>query len=407
MGNYPTPEGYDVAPVYGENIFAPDALKHPFSHYKKIRDLGPVVRLPTDPEIFALSRFHDIKEALNHRDILTSSKGVGFNDYVNREFPEPPTIQRDDESHKRLRRAVQHNLTPVALKRYRTMLKEIIDTRISEAANGETIDAVTSVSQLLPLKAIKHLVGLPENGRERMLEWATATFNSGGPIEAYEDREAFVRDAEILIEAMMYVRQVKREDLVAGSWTSDLFDAVAAGKLTMGEAHAAMSGLVIPSLDTTIFAMSSLLYALGQNPDQYEMLKRDPGLISGAVYEAVRHSGPARWFSRYALSDYVAGDVFIPAGARVMLMYAAANRDERRYDDPDRFDITRKAGDQLGWGGGPHLCGGMNLARLEMELLLESLIAHVDRIEVEEPELSESRGLYGLTQLPLRLFRRS
>lgn len=406
MGSPQIAASRDAAPIYEGNIFSPNALKYPFEHYRNIRDLGPVVRV-LNPEIYLISRFHDIKEALNHRDILTSSKGVGFNEYINREFPEPPTIQRDDESHKRLRRAVQYNMTPVALKRYRAMLKEIIEARICEAATGHTIDAVTSISQLLPLKAITHLVGLPEAGRERMLEWATAAFNSAGPVESYEDREAFMKDAETLNEAMMYIRQINREDLVEGSWTGSLFDAVTAGQLTLGEARAAMSGLVIPSLDTTIFATTSLLYNLGQNPDQYELLKRDPKLISGAVYETVRHSGPARWFSRYALSDYEAEDVFIPSGARVALMYASGNRDERRYQDPDRFDITRKAADQLGWGGGPHLCGGMNLARLEMELLLESLIEHIDRIEVDEPVLGDNRGLYGLASLPIRLFGRA
>src|SRR3546814_985983 len=95
----------------------------------------------------------------------------------------------------------------------------------------------------------------------------------------------------------------------------------------------------------------------------------------------------------------------IPKGARVMILYGCANRDERRFENPDRFDVTRDARDHLGWGTGPHMCAGMHLARMEMEVLLEALVEADVRLEAGEPVLAANAGLYGFAELPLRLIR--
>lgn len=146
---------------------------------------------------------------------------------------------------------------------------------------------------------------------------------------------------------------------------------------------------------------TSLLHNLATNPDQFERLKAEPALIAGAVFEGVRHSATVRWFSRVAKSTYIDADVLIPAGARVMILYGSANRDERHYEDSDRFDVSRHAADQLGWGTGPHLCAGMNLARMEMEVMLEALVEQVGKMNVGMPIHSDNRGLYGFSHLPM------
>ena len=164
-----------------------------------------------------------------------------------------------------------------------------------------------------------------------------------------------------------------------------------------------MSAYIIPSLDTTILAKGHLLNNLAAHPDQWAMLKQRPDLISGAVLEGVRRDSVLRWFSRVAARDYEVDGAVVPKGARVMLLYGAANRDERRYADPDRFDITRDARDHLAWGTGPHMCAGMHIARIEMEVLLETLVeADVD-LTASPPVMGPNRGLFGFSQLPFRL----
>jgi cytochrome P450 len=160
---------------------------------------------------------------------------------------------------------------------------------------------------------------------------------------------------------------------------------------------------VIPSLDTTILAKGHLLHQLAQNPDQWALLRRRPELIPAAVYESVRHSSVIRWFSRVAKTEYRIGEATVPAGARVMLLYGSANRDERHYPDPDRFDIARDARDQLAWGRGVHMCAGQYLARTEMEVLLEALVERCVTLETNEPVVGNNKGLFGFTTLPMRL----
>jgi cytochrome P450 len=126
-------------------------------------------------------------------------------------------------------------------------------------------------------------------------------------------------------------------------------------------------------------------------------------LIPGAVLEGVRRDSVLRWFSRVAVEDYAADGAVVPKGARVMLLYGAANRDERRYADPDRFDITRDARDHLAWGTGPHMCAGMHLARIEMEVLLEALVEADLTLTAGSPVMGVNAGLFGFSALPFRL----
>ncbi|HKR18385.1 cytochrome P450 [Rhizorhapis sp.] len=390
-------------PVYEGDLVSPEALRDPFPHYRRIRDLGPVVRLK-HPDVYAIGRFTDVQQALRLPEVLVSTRGIGFNDIVNTPLEQPPVIQSGGERHKKLRRVITKPLTPAALKEHREMLKALISSRLDSIVDQGEIDAVTTIARHLPLEAISRLVGLPEEGRANMLRWASASFNSAGPLNADGTMDPqLAGDFEIFREFNAYFREINPAHLRPGSWTDMLFQAAKAGVLSPEEARAGMSALVLPSLDTTIYAKGNLLYNLGCNPDQWALLRDNPALISSAVLEGVRYSATVRWFSRVAAQEYEVGEYVIPQGGRVMLLYGSANRDERHYPDPDRFDVTRNPVDQLGWGTGPHMCGGMHLAKLEMEVLLEAMIERVARIEVGSPVIGTNRGLYGFDSLPISL----
>jgi cytochrome P450 len=124
------------------------------------------------------------------------------------------------------------------------------------------------------------------------------------------------------------------------------------------------------------------------------------------VNETVRLASPIRGFTRQAAHDFQIGDSTIPKGARALILFASANRDERRYANPDKFELSRNPRDHVGWGHGPHTCAGMHLARLEMEVLLGSLVKHIASIEVGKPVLLRNNVLQGFERLPAK-FRRS
>jgi len=383
-------------PDFDVDLFDPASLRNPYQHYRDLRDAGPVVRL-RHPQAYAIGRFADVQAALRASEILISGEGVGFSDTFN--APKGKNvIQTDGDVHRRMRAAVTRPLTPARLKDARVELKQLISERVGELAGTGWFDAMPQLASYLPVRAIASLVGLPEDGREKMLEWAAAVFNLVGPIESPED-------VARMQEAFGYIATLNKDGVTEGSWAAELFEVADSGRIALHEAVGAISAYVLPSLDTTISAKGHLLNNLALDPDQWAILRREPDRIPGAVLESMRHSAPLRWFARFTAQDYALDDMVIPAGERVMILYACANRDERRYPDPDRFDVRRDARDHLGWGTGPHMCAGMHLARIEMEVLLEALIETGVAIEAGTPVIGDNAGLLGFASLPLRLER--
>jgi cytochrome P450 len=259
----------------------------------------------------------------------------------------------------------------------------------SLAARG-SFDGIADFARHLPVSVVSHLVGLPEEGRERMLEWASAMFDALGPWNARAEAAA-----PRAIEMAQYVLGVERSRLAPDGWAARLFAAADAGQLDPEDVPGLLIDYIAPSLDTTILATGHLLFLLGSHPEQWERVRKQPGLAPAVVHEALRFEAPVRGFTRFAVKPYHAGEVRIPEGERVLLLFGAANRDERRYADPDRFDVGRDARDHLGFGHGVHRCAGGHLAQLELEALLRALLARVERIEVGEPEVLMSNVLRG------------
>ena len=305
-------------PYFDEDLFSAKALRDPFPFYHAIRDMGPVVRLRR-PDVYAIGRFADVQKALRSPDILVSGQGVAFNDLTNAPSPQPATISSDGERHRKLRSVLSKPLMPAALKEHRERLSALITARIEELIDQPEFDAVTGIAQHLPVQAISYLVGLPEEGRSRMLDWASAVFNTSGPLatDGEEEEPDILTDLALRDDALRYLLSVDAQHLRPGSWSDALFQAVHAGKLELGEARAALSGLVVPSLDTTILSKANLLYNLGLNRHYWDMLRANPKLIPSAVLEGVRYSAVVRWFSRVAVRDYEVGGFTIPAGSRV------------------------------------------------------------------------------------------
>lgn len=385
-----------AAPELDLDLFAPESLRDPFEDYRRLRDAGPAVRLRR-PDVYALGRFADVQAALRAPDRLINGEGVGFSDVFN--APKGMNvIQTDGELHRRLRNTVTRPLAPAKLREVRADLRAMISARVASLAGQGWFDAMKGLAAFLPVEAVSHFVGLPDVGRERMLEWAAAAFNVIGP-------EQDAADLASLRDAFAFMAGLSEDKVRDGSWAGELFAAARGGRLSMQEAMAAISAYVIPSLDTTILAKGHLLNNLARHPDQWAMLKERPELIPSAVLEGVRRDSVLRWFSRVAVEDYIVDGITVPKGARVMVLYGCANRDERRYADPDQFDITRDARDHLAWGTGAHMCAGMHLARIEMEVLLEALVEAGATLEAGEPLMGANRGLYGFTELPFRIDR--
>ncbi len=229
-----------------------------------------------------------------------------------------------------------------------------------------------------------------------MLDWATATFDAMGP-----HNERTRAALPLTMEMFNYgSEEAVPPHLKPGGWAQMVYDAADRGEIAREICPSMMSGYLAPSLDTTINGISNAMLLFGKHPDQWALVREDSSLIPNAVNEVLRLESPIQRFSRCTTCEHSVDGVTIPADSRVMLLYGAANRDERRWQDPTRFDVRReRVAQHLGFGFGPHACVGSNLARLEMRVILEALGKRVERFEIAKPVRAINQTLRGLASL--------
>lgn len=382
-------------PQYDQDIFSDDAILHPYDNYRVMRDLGPLVYLPHH-QVYAVSRYADVRKVLlSHKTFLSGHGVAGFT------WPDaisvPTTLTSDEPTHSRFRQIIGAPLEVPALERLTQEIETAADDLVAHLVDRGEFDAMVDFAHFLPVTIVSSLVGLPEQGRERMLEWAAAAFDVLG-VDNDRTRNAF----PIVGEMIEYVKtQCNPGTVKPGGWAAQIWNAVQDGRITPQEAGTLHVDILAPALDTTIFATGHLIHQLASNPGEWDQLKADPGLIPAAIDEAIRLESPIRTFARTVDEDQDIGGSTAPAGARILVMYASANRDERRWDDPERYWIQRPGlNGHLGFGQGRHICAGMHLAKLEMRSLLKSMLRRVARIEVGTPVLQANNTLRGFSSLP-------
>jgi cytochrome P450 len=376
-------------PSFEHDLYTDAAIADPYPIYRQIRDLGPAVWLAAH-DAWAIGRFADVRAALRADAVLISGRGIAMNEVVNGQPSSRITLTSDGDVHRQLRTVLMKPMMPSALRAVEERVQGLADELVASLLGRESFDGMTDFAQHLPVAIVSHLVGLPEQGRQRMLDWARATFDALGTMNARAEA-----GLPLLFEMAGYVAGVKRASLRADGWAAMLFAAADEEKIEPTDVASMLIDYIAPSLDTTILGVGHLLYQLGRSPDQWEMIRRDHELIPRAIDEALRLEAPVRAFSRYAVTDYDVDGTTIPAGSRVLILFASGNRDERHYRDPDRFDITRDARDHLGFGHGVHRCAGSHVAQLEMTSLLRAMVKRVEHIHVDDAVLGANNVLYG------------
>lgn len=305
------------------------------------------------------------------------------------------TLGSDPPKHQRLRNVLVRPLLPAAMREVNALIEDEAEKIVDQLAGQPVFDAATALAQHLPLTVVSHLVGLPEEDRERMIEWGNAAFDALGPGNA---RGLAARQAAVGLIDYAFTR-LDPAVLKRDSWAARAFEAASRGEVTPDEARGLILDYVGPSLDTTIFAITSAIWLFGLHPEQWDLVRGDFRLIPGAINEVLRLESPVQIFSRHVTRAVQVDGVDLPEGRRAMLLYGSANRDERKWEQPERFDIRRKASEQLAFGHGEHLCVGLPLARLEMRAIIESLAKRVKRFDIIRMERGLNNTLRGIKQL--------
>ena len=372
-------ETRSAVPQYRSNIYTTDAIIDPYPHYARLRQLGPVVWMPRH-RAFALPRYAECKAVLRNDKTFISGNGVALNRLTNR-LSRGTTLNSDGTEHDERRKLVAHRLLPRALRSVSDNIEEQAAQVVDAALRQGEIDGVEDLACALPLAVVPDLVGWPRSQRDNLLPWGAATFDILGPLNRHA-----VKSLPASLRMLKFARRVVRQrSLIKGSIGHEVLLAADDGKVSPEVCAALMIDYIAPSLDTTISAISHALHLFATHPEQWQVLKQDPARIPNAINEILRYESPLRAFSREARERTEIAGHLIPARARVLVIYASANRDELEWDDPDSFNIKRDATRQLGFGHGAHACAGQGLARLETSAMLRALVERVDRIELAGP----------------------
>jgi len=394
-------EAISSHPVSIVDPFSRAFLNDPYPHHETMREAGAVVWL-AQYGIWAMARHEQVRDALTDWQVYCSSAGVGLSEFRKEPPWRPPSIilEADPPLHTRTRAVLTRILSPAAIKVLREKFDREAEALISRLVEQREFDAITDLAEAYPLKVFPDAVGITGDGRENLLAYGSMVFNSFGPRN------------DLLQQAMAHAGPVRdwimskcsRAALAPGGLGMQIFDAVDAGELSEEEAGMLVRSFLSAGIDTTVYGLGNALYCLACHGEQWLALRTNPNLVRNAFEEVLRFEAPVQTFFRTTTKPVEVDGVQLGEGEKVLLFLAAANRDPRRWDRPNTFDVSRRAAVHMTFGTGIHGCVGQAVARLEAEAVLGALLRRVASLELSaEPRRRLNNTLRGFDSLPLHI----
>lgn len=389
-------------PTHGTDPFSPHVLEDPARLHHELREAGPLVYL-TAHGVYGLARYAQVHAALTDWQKFQSSAGVGLSNFRREKPWRPPSLllEADPPRHDAPRRVLQKVLSPGSLRRLREDWLADGDALVAEVlSRGNAFDGVRDLAEAFPLRVFPDAVGLPAEGRENLIPLGDHNFNTFGPAN-----DLVATGAPQAPELMAWATsRCQREALSPDSFGAQIWAAADRGEITAQQAPVVVRSLLLAGVDTTVHGLSAVLYAFATNPEQWCRLRAEPALARVAFDEAVRWESPVQTFFRTATRDVRVGDHMIPEGEKMLMFLGAANRDPRRWTDPDAFDLGRDPSGHVGFGMGIHQCVGQHVARLEAEALLRAIARRVRTLELDGPtRRHHNNTLRAWGSIPLRV----
>lgn len=386
-------------PVVDIDPFSSAFFDDPFPDQARLRDAGPFVWL-SRYSIGVVARHAQVQEVLMDWRTFCSSRGVGMEDFeVHGRYRLPSVIlEADPPEHQATKRVLLKVLSPSVLRTLRDRFAEQADAMVEELVARGRFDGVADLARAYPLRVFPDAVGMAREGREKLLPHADALFNSFGPRNELALRSRANADFE-WVEA-----QGERDRLTPGGFGMLIHEAADRGEISRQQAVMLVRSLLQAGLDTTINALGAALHGLATHSSQWALLRADPGLAKNAFEEAIRWGSPVQTFFRTATRTTELSGVQVNEGDKLLMMLGAANRDPRRWERPDGFEITRKTTGHVGFGAGIHACVGQLLARMEGEVVLDALARRARSLELAgSPTRHHNNTLRSLATLPLEV----
>ena len=358
------------------------------------------------PGFWSITRHTDVREVNRLARVFSSAKGNTITEWSPQKVELfGSMIAMDDPRHARMRRVVSGGFTPRMLAKLETTVQEVAREILDEVGPTGGCDFVTDIAAALPLRIVCDLMGIPGSLYQHVFEQTNVILGVGDPefVPPGVNRAQAVMDAGAALNAVMTDLAAVRRKNPTDDLTSTLLQAEVEGeRLTDRELGSFFNLLVAAGNETTRNAISWGLVLLTQHPDQRRIWQSDfEAVAPTAVDEIVRYASPVIHFRRTVTADTEVGGQPVKKGDKVVMWYGSANRDERVFDDPGTFDVTRSPNEHVGFGGGgPHFCLGANLARREIRVMFEELFRWLPDIAMTgEPDYLQSGFIHGIKRM--------
>ena len=376
-------------------------LTKPYEYHRQILEAGPVFRIPKYG-VWATGRHDEATTVLKDWKTYCSAYGVGLANFKTEAPFRPPSLilEADPPAHTRTRgvlgRAMSQKAVADMVPQFERDADDIIDGLIAAV----DVDGVRDLAVAYPLKVFPDAVGIEQAGRENLLIYGNMVFNSFGP-----HNEIFTESTSQMASVTEWILAHCARDKIADDGMGEaIYGEVDNGTIDADEAALLVRSLLTAGVDTTVAGIGNALYCFAEHPDQWDLLRRDPAQAKHAFEEVLRYTSPVQTFFRTTTQATELGGIELGENQKMLIFMSVANRDPRRWENPDVFDIARRPTGHLAFGTGVHRCVGQRVAQLEGEIILRKLAERVTRIELVGPPVwRPNNTIHTLESLPLRL----
>lgn len=390
-------------------LFSPEIRQNPYPMYLNMRKNQPVLFVP-DLGVWSVFRFDDVKTVLSNHNLFSSQYG---------QPPAPDAgaaaqargqsslITTDPPRHTQIRSLVNRAFTPRAVAALEPRIEAIANELLDNVIESGQIDLVQDLSYPLPVIVIAEMLGIPAKDRDRFKHWSDEVVASADNVvggqstdsrSVHEEMNAYFRGV------IAQRRAAPQEDLISALLAAEIENE----HLTEGDILSLCWLLLVAGNETTTNLIGNAVRTFVEHPAEMQRLRENPDLLPGAIEEVLRFRSPVQAMFRIAKEDVELCGQTIPAGRRVVAWIGSANRDEDKFPDAERFDLTRSPNPHIAFGHGVHFCLGAPLARLEAKVALAVVLRRLHELErSDDNPLAPARGfiVHGVTNLPLRFTR--
>ncbi len=388
--------------------FSRETLENPYPFYDRMRAERPVFEAA--PGVFFVTTYDLIHEVLRDTERFSSARGAAFLNFQGEAGLAPPMapseatraifargvpprdtlLSADPPAHTRYRSLVNRSLSPRRVAKLEPIARQVVTELIDGFIDDGRVELVGQFSMMVPLTVVAITLGVPRSDLQRYKEWSV---KSVAVLAGRVSEEERIEGARASVELQRYLarnveaaRADPQDDLIGDLITAHLRGGAGDDdhrELDTPEIVSILNQLLVAGQETVNYLIASLTLLLLRNPEVLAEVQADPSLIPAMVEEGVRIESPISALGRFVVSDTELGGTALPAGSRLVALFGCANRDPKRFPQPERFDIHREnLRDHVGFGAGPHYCVGAALARMETRVAFEELFRRLRNLRL-------------------------